>query len=46
MQRRAERSKEIFERITKGEPRDSIIRSALNSLQQPEPDRATASANK
>jgi hypothetical protein len=43
---RTQRAKDIFERITKGEPRDSIIRSALNSLQQPEPDRTTASANK
>jgi hypothetical protein len=40
------RAKEIFERITKGEPRDSIIRSALNTLQQAEPDRAAVPANK
>jgi hypothetical protein len=39
---RALRAKEIFERITKGEPRESIIRSALNTLQQAEPDRAAA----
>jgi hypothetical protein len=31
---RGKRVREIFERINKGEPRDSIIRSALNSLQQ------------
>ena len=40
------RAKEIFERITKGEPRESIIRSALNNLQQAEPDRAAAPTNK
>jgi hypothetical protein len=40
------RAKEIFERITKGEPRESIIRSALNTLQQTEPDRAATPATK
>jgi hypothetical protein len=36
------RAKEIFARITKGEPRESIIRSALNNLQQAEPERPVA----
>jgi hypothetical protein len=39
---RAQRAKEIFEHITKGEPRESIIRSALNKVQQTEPERTTA----
>lgn len=43
---RIQRAKDIFERITKGEPRDSIIRSAFNTLQQTEPDRAATPANK
>jgi hypothetical protein len=40
------RAKEIFDRITKGEPRESIIRSALNNVQQAESERPSATANK
>jgi hypothetical protein len=43
---RIKRAKEIFERITKGEPRESIIRSALNNLQQAEAERPATSSNK
>jgi hypothetical protein len=40
------RAKEIFARISKGEPRESIIRSALNNLQQAESDRPSTASNK
>jgi hypothetical protein len=43
---RIQRAKEIFERITKGEPRESIIRSALNNVQQAESERPSTSGNK
>jgi DNA-binding transcriptional ArsR family regulator len=43
---RVQRAKEIFDRITKGEPRESIIRSALNNLQQAEAERPATSGNK
>jgi hypothetical protein len=43
---RVQRAKEIFKQITQGEPRDSIIRAALNNLQQTEPDRGTTPPNK
>jgi hypothetical protein len=43
---RTQRAKEIFARITKGEPRESIIRSALNNLQQAESDRPSTASNK
>jgi hypothetical protein len=43
---RTERAKEIFARISKGEPRESIIRSALNNLQQAEADRPATASNK
>jgi|HubBroStandDraft_6_1064221.scaffolds.fasta_scaffold85171_3 hypothetical protein len=43
---RIQRAKDIFERITKGEPRESIIRSALNNLQQAEAERPATSSNK
>lgn len=43
---RAQRAKEIFEQITKGEPRESIIRSALNVVPNVEPERPSASSNK
>jgi hypothetical protein len=46
MASRVQRAKEIFKQITQGEPRDSIIRSALNNLQQAEPDRGTTPPNK
>jgi len=42
----AQRAKEIFTRISKGEPRESIIRSALNNLQQAESDRPSTASNK
>jgi hypothetical protein len=43
---RVQRGKDIFKQITQGEPRDSIIRTALNNLQQAEPDRGTTPPNK
>jgi hypothetical protein len=43
---RIQRAKEIFQRITKGEPRESIIRSALNTLQQADAERPATSNNK
>ncbi len=43
---RIQRAKEIFERITKGEPRESIIRSALNNLQKAESEGPSTAANK
>ncbi len=43
---RIQRAKEIFDRITKGEPRESIIRSALNNLQQAESERPLTAGNK
>jgi hypothetical protein len=43
---RIQRAKEIFDRITKGEPRESIIRSALNNVQQPESERPLTAGNK
>lgn len=36
MQARIQRGRDVFDKITKGEPRDSIIRSALNKLQPTE----------
>ena len=43
---RLQRAKEIFARITSGEPRGSIIRSALNNLEQAESDRPSTASNK
>jgi len=43
---RTQRAREIFARISKGEPRESIIRSALNNLQQAESDRPSTASNK
>jgi hypothetical protein len=42
---RRQRAQEIFKSINNGEPRNSIIRSALTNLQQAESDRPTASSN-
>ena len=42
---RRQRAQEIFKSINNGEPRNSIIRSALSSLQQGETERPTASSN-
>lgn len=39
------RAQEIFKSINNGEPRNSIIRSALSNLQQGEAERPTASSN-
>ncbi len=38
-QARAQRAREIFAKITKGDPRQSIIQSTLNNLQQTEGER-------
>jgi hypothetical protein len=43
---RTQRAKEIFERITKGEPRESIIRAVLNNVQQAESERPATTGNK
>jgi hypothetical protein len=43
---RTQRAKDIFARISKGEPRESIIRSALNTLQQAEADQPATASNK
>ncbi len=45
-QPRAVRAKEIFERITRGEPRQSIIRNALEKIQQQETDRPSTGGTK
>jgi hypothetical protein len=42
---RRQRAQEIFKSINTGEPRNSIIRSALTNLQQEEAERPTASSN-
>ena len=42
---RRQRAQEIFKSINNGEPRNSIIRSALSNLQQGEAERPTASSN-
>jgi hypothetical protein len=42
---RRQRAQEIFKSINNGEPRNSIIRSALSNLEQGEADRPTASSN-
>ena len=42
---RRQRAQDIFKSINNGEPRNSIIRSALSNLQQGEAERPTASSN-
>ncbi|HXY35646.1 MAG TPA: hypothetical protein VEI07_15545 [Planctomycetaceae bacterium] len=42
---RRQRAQDIFKSIDNGEPRSSIIRSALSNLQQGEAERPTASSN-
>jgi hypothetical protein len=42
---RRQRAQDIFKAINNGEPRNSIIRSALSNLQQGEAERPTASSN-
>jgi hypothetical protein len=42
---RRQRAQEIFKSINNGEPRNSIIRSALANLQQGEPERPTTASN-
>ena len=42
---RRQRAQEIFKSINNGEPRNSIIRSALTNLQQGEGERPTAASN-
>jgi hypothetical protein len=42
---RRQRAQEIFKSLNNGEPRSSIIRSALSSLEQNEPEKPTASSN-
>jgi hypothetical protein len=45
IQVRRQRGEEIFKRLTKGEPHDSMIRATLNQVQQGDAERLT-SANK
>jgi hypothetical protein len=42
---RRQRAQDIFKSINNGEPRNSIIRSALSNVQQGEAERPTASSN-